>query len=153
MIMNRKMIVLFFISGVLFFSRYAAAVQEITDTGKAANLSASEKAVVDSLVDQYFDSLFSGDMIGLKNISTGKLFTQIERLNTNPGYSDFLRKQYMNATYKLVDYRLNSSKKLMVAVNVTKKDGAENRFLIYIDRNSGNTESGQQMKIEDAEKQ
>jgi len=151
-IMNNKLIFLFSLWGILLLSRPAAAIREQTETGVAVNLSAPEKAAVDSLVAQYFDRLFSGDMIGLKNISTGELYSQLERLDTNPGYSEFLRKQYWNAEYELVDYRLNSQKKLMVAVRIIKGDGVENHFLIHIDRETDPMGSGFQMKIENAEK-
>jgi hypothetical protein len=152
--MNHKLVVLLilFLSGVVLFPQHASA-EKVPDTGTIANLSVSEKAAVDNLVSRYFDFIFSGDMDGLKNISTGKLLSQVETLHANSGYSEFLRKHYKNAAYELLEYRVDSSKKWMVSVNVTRKDGAENRFLIYIDRNSGSTESGQQMKIEDAVKQ
>ncbi|MBA4368869.1 MAG: hypothetical protein C0403_14675 [Desulfobacterium sp.] len=152
-IVNNKIIFLYSLLGILFFSWPAEAVREKMETGVKANLSTSEKTVVDTLVAEYFNFLFSGDMIGLKKISSGELFSQIERLDTNPGYSEFLRKQYLNAEYEIIDYRMNSKKKLMVTVRVTKGDGPGSGLLIYIDRNSGNMGSGQQMKIENAEKQ
>lgn len=150
---KNRLLVLYSLLGILFFSWPAEAVREKMETGVKANLSASEKVAVDTLVAQYFDLLFSGDMVGLKNISAGKLYSQIEKLDSNPGYSEFLRKQYLNAEYEIIDYRINSTQKLMITVRVTKGDGVGSGFLIYIDRNYGKLGSGWQMKIEDAEKQ
>ncbi len=150
---KHKLIFLYSLLGVLFFSWPAEAVREKMEAGVKTNLSASEKVAVDTLVAQYFDLLFSGDMVGLKNISTGKLYSQIEKLDSNPGYSEFLRKQYVNAEYEIMDYRMNSKQKLMIAVRVMKGDGIGSGFLIYINRNYGKLGSGQPMKIEDAEKQ
>ncbi len=138
---KKIIIILFFlfnIFGSMFFSWPVAAIEE--------------KAHVDSLVAQYFNFLFSGNINGLKNISTGKALLSIERLAKNPGYSEFLKNYYENAECNIVNHKITSNKKVAVTVKITKAGGIENDFIVYVIRDNSNENSDQQMKIEDSKR-
>ena len=88
---------------------------------------------VDSVLNDYFNYLMSGDTAGILNLLTGPFLEKRERLlRYNPEYPDFLRNKYQYAQFSIIGHQLIDAEELAVDVQIifNDQDIQKTRFIL-----------------------
>jgi hypothetical protein len=87
----------------------------------------------ESVLNDYFRYLKTGDTDGIIDIVTGPLLKKRERLlRYNPQYPDFLRKKYKDAHFSIIRQQFIDAGKLALDVQIyfTEEDNVKTRFVL-----------------------
>lgn len=113
----------FFIYFLGFFSLSNAAALEPTQT-----------------VAYYFDALKSGNIEVIKNSVAGEFYQQQKiLLEENAQYSNFLKKNYADASFRLENTYQPSADHAVVNITIYFKDGSESPTVFHLKRDDDYT--------------